>query len=286
MLNQCVTVWNRICFLKVSITPKIKTIGVHIMQKKTILILMLVTLLYTSSAFGLSYYVFDDYGGTWHDASQDLDNQAFCWASSAANILAWGNWGTTTYSTEMQIFNKIEDHWVDTAGYPDNALNWWLDGTDPGGGLIDVAGGGNYWPGYNFDDYFYLNYENKSTMMSDVDYYLHNGYGVGIAGYVNSFMGHAINVWGYEYDPTSLDYYTGLYITDSATLTELQYIPISYNNITESWTLHDGVWTTGSELIEVLAFGPRISAVPEPSTIVLLGSGLFGLVSLRKRFKK
>ena len=73
-----------------------------------LLVFMLAILSLTTPAWSASYFVYDQWGGTWHDANKTyVGDSLMCWAASASNVLDWGNWGTTSYNTESTIFQKI-----------------------------------------------------------------------------------------------------------------------------------------------------------------------------------
>jgi len=124
-----------------------------------------------------------------------------CWAAAASNILTWGNWGTSQYYDEDKIFTNFVDHWTNLGSLMDVGWNWWFDGTEPpnwpGWSSVDVPGGGNYWPGYNFTDYYHENWM-PAEAMSTLDSYLHAGYGTTLALYYEyhgQTYGHALTVW-------------------------------------------------------------------------------------------
>lgn len=58
---------------------------------------LLVVLLATiGTANAGSYYLWDDWGGTWADAEKSTDNtedDEMCWAASSSNVLEWTGWG-------------------------------------------------------------------------------------------------------------------------------------------------------------------------------------------------
>lgn len=251
--------------------------------------------------------------GQWQDANKtkDGDDDEFCWAAAAANLLAWGNWGTTTYNTAQTIFANFKAHWTDAMGQMNYGWQWWLNGLQPPargytGSTVNAAGGGNYWSSILAADYFYLN-GTTSVLLDTIKQAFAAGYGV-TGGIINSstLKQHAITIWGYEYDATNA--YTGMYLTDADDgITGLRYVPLI--KIGDYWTLSGDY--AGWQLREIQAFGRRggqlntvlggmgmgtgllygnsedttTAAVPEPATIGLFGLGLLGLGWLCHRRK-
>ncbi|MCP4107502.1 MAG: PEP-CTERM sorting domain-containing protein [Desulfobacteraceae bacterium] len=252
-------------------------------------ILLLVLALFISgsgSAFGISYFGYDEFGGTWHDADKDWDgDRLLCWAAVASNILDWGGWGVSDYNTESSIFDNYEDHWTDRPGLPIYAFWWWFYGEDissdfPWEPSVDVAGGGNYFSDCNFYDYYHEYWENDT--MSAIDDYLHAGYGVNMTIY--SFTGgHALTAWGFEYDENGD--YIGVYVTDSDDnrwgASGLQYYSVSWNDSYDRWDIGDGMYS-GWHIGGVMALGRN--TIPEPGTIILVSFGLLGLAWLRLKY--
>jgi hypothetical protein len=176
---------------------------------------------------GTRYTVFDDWGGTWVDSEKDTQagDDLMCWAASAANGLLWSEWGLIggMINTD-QIFQYFQDHWTDLGGFPTDAWDWWFDGTNPsqgqsGDSQVDVAGG-NFYPTY--DPNMYIHSRGQGTLanqyaMIDIDQYLHAGYAVNL-GLLGS-LGHAITVWGFNYDsglsPSDRNYYKGIWLSES-----------------------------------------------------------------------
>jgi hypothetical protein len=235
----------------------------------------------TSPVFGIAYL---PYGTSVPDANKDWSGDSYlCWGAAASNILTWGGWSTPTYSDEHLIFDNFEDHWTDQGGMMEYGWDWWLNGTLPpawgGYSQVDVSGGGNHWPTLNFSDYFHETWS-ASQAMSAIDNYLHAGYGVTLAIYDG---GHAITAWGYEYDDNDLDYYKGIYITDSDDkLSELRYYDLYKAG--DRWYLDDyGGDDWYIEGVQALERNP----IPEPTTICLMGFGIFGLLGtvIRQRRK-
>ena len=59
---------------------------------------MFIGILFASNASATSYYLWDDWGGTYSDAEKsptNTDDDLMCWAASAANLLAWTGWEAT-----------------------------------------------------------------------------------------------------------------------------------------------------------------------------------------------
>jgi hypothetical protein len=236
-----------------------------------------------------SYFLIDNHGGYWCDAEKDppdddegnpvddpidwpgeqpeppLDpneeDDLLCWVATATNILEWTGWGFVGGMDNTDDFMQhFEDHWYDTGGWMDYAWHWWFDGTDPGGGRIDVTGGGNYWPGYTYSDYYHVE-SDDSKILERIHEWLQAGYGCGLGIFPPNPPGaHAITVWGVEWDENDDDYYTGMWITDSDSHKNmvnppdvLSYIKLEYDHVNNRWYMDNyGDWWIG----EVQALEP------------------------------
>ena len=61
-------------------------------RKVSLFLLLLCVMLITLQdfAFGSTYFVYDDWAGTWHDANKNyIHDSNMCWAASASNVLAF-----------------------------------------------------------------------------------------------------------------------------------------------------------------------------------------------------
>lgn len=171
---------------------------------------------------GSSYMLYEHWGGTWWDAEKTISNtedDLMCWAAAASNVLVWTGWGEVSgMATADQVFAYFQNHWTDQGGMMSYGWEWWFTGVNPAQGSsgwsqVDVAGGGFY-PGETFDNYLFSQ-SDPSQAMTAIDSYLHAGYGVSLGIYNGSGGGHAITVWGYNYDPGNPTNYVGVWITDS-----------------------------------------------------------------------
>jgi hypothetical protein len=245
-----------------------------------------------------SYFIYDTYGGTWHDANKtaaNTDDDLMCWAAAASNVMAWGAWGTAAYNTTDLIFKHIQDHWTDNGGLMSWAWKWWFNGSPPPVSYYsypDVPGGGNFYPTLNFSDYF--GSASGGNIMNVIDTMLHQGQGVGLViSKSGATYSHAVTVWGYSYSDTGA--YTSLFLTDSDDgVLGLREYPLIWQN--DLWYLGGGYsgWTLGS--IQSLGFSPifndpidtgdkagEVSPVPIAPTWLLLGTGLGSLFLLGRR---
>jgi hypothetical protein len=88
--------------------------------------LLLVVLLLGSAgpAFGLSYFGYNDFGGSWYDAEKTLGNtedDLMCWAATGSNMLTYTGWGFpvgASFSNEDDIFAYFQNHWTDAGTGP------------------------------------------------------------------------------------------------------------------------------------------------------------------------
>ena len=242
-----------------------------------------------------SYFGYEEFGGTWHDAAQAVAEE-MAWAAAAANILEWSGWDTPSYETAQEIFENFEDHWTDDEGLMEYGWYWWFNGYEPtsaeSSSQVDVSGEGDYWSDYDFFNYFHEDWaefsdgqwSNGEHLMQSVDTYLHSGFGVTVAVYEDDDV-HDLSVWGYEYDDTGA--YTGIWVTDSTD---------SINDIILlSVELIDGLWYLDLENLYgyknwfiggVQALEQQQKPIPEPGTCILLSLGLIGCFTLRRKMHK
>ena len=240
----------------------------------------------------------------WRDAEKSLtnpDDDWLCWAAAASNILDWAGWNTPLFGSSQDTFAAFQNYWSNAGGLMEYGWHWWFDGTQPPdwpgwaqlnqGWSNTSSGGGGYWTDYNFFDYYAEDWaawdadtnqwSDGAGLMSAIDEYLNNDYGVTLAVYTDSGSGHALTAWGYEYDEFSD--YTGVYVTDSDDYqTALKLLPVTLDAEQGLWHLgadYNG-WFIGG--VEGLAMKPEIPLVPEPGTLLLLMFGLFGLFALKR----
>ncbi len=256
------------------------------MRRKLALLLLAIVLSAASRgpAEASTYRVYDQWGGTWHDANKSWENDTYmCWAAAASNILDWTRWDTAALNNETLVFQYFVDHWTDQGSLPFFGWNWWFDGTLPLSGTnwsewsqVDVPGG-NFWPGANFGDLHYL--ETSGNFLSDADSFLHSGYGVTL-GIYKTDGGHALTLWGLEYtDGLGGRQYNGIYVTDSDDRkTGEFYYAVSWIN--DRWYLQNYFGTNNIWYINEVE---ALARVPLPASLFLFASGLLVLAAWKRR---
>lgn len=183
-----------------------------------------------------------------NDASYDVNkvwqgDDMLCWAAAASNAIKyWQN----SYASEgfglsegipsgaysapynSDIFKVFFDNWTNDGGFAENAMQWWFSGDVPisaegSSELKPGADGGGYWNGvFDFEEVgevfvsfdFFEDYVREDDLKNTLDSLIAWNISMTAAIYTDSGGGHAISVWGYEYDE-NLDEITGLFISDS-----------------------------------------------------------------------
>lgn len=266
--------------------------------------------------------------------AEDGDND-LCWAASASNLVAWWQ---DKYQTPAGVPNDIDSIWAtyknaatdDTGGDTHAAVQWWLTGVyvptsdeeadrsmfkQDSTSVLPAFEGYYYeeygekmarWPNYELERWEYplrnflcMDYRNTFTSDNIVSLVLQGcGVGIGLAQDNNSKFGHAITLWGLEYDSStnaiSRMWLTdsddaqynfnqdGLFAVDVTTRDDKLYIDTPYSD-----------WYTEDENVYIsnlFAINPAVStewgiplAVPEPGTATLSLLGLTGLLARRRR---
>ncbi|MFZ5572305.1 MAG: IdeS/Mac family cysteine endopeptidase [Thermodesulfobacteriota bacterium] len=167
----------------------------------------------------MKYLLCENWGGRTYDAKKSLadsDDDLMCWAAAASNVLAWTGWGFPegqAYTDETSIFKHFQNHWLDTAGHPDEAWKWWFNGDEDKPDRVNVPGGGGFWKsaGFAFEQYFHAQYDRREALPA-IDEFLRRGYGL-VLELVGQGGGHMITCWGCARDDQG--HYTGIYVTDS-----------------------------------------------------------------------
>ena len=162
-----------------------------------------------------------------------IGDSDLCWASTAANMLAYTDWGNVNgFQTEDDIFayfrNNFDDEqshpyyaneWFITGDYIPSEENWanWAQPTNPD------AGGFYPYCDYNNSIAQYVDIDNSGSITTALDYLkLGSAVGLALGWYDASHVrdgGHAITMWGAIYD-TALSaadnaYFVSLLISDS-----------------------------------------------------------------------
>ncbi len=219
------------------------------------------------------------FGGTWWDANKTLsntDDDLMCWAAAASNMLEWTGWGSVAgLTSSQQIFQYLNAHWTDQGGMMEYAWDWWFSGANPSAGWSGwsqvEAAGGDFWPSNSISNYFH-DQETPSQAMTSIDQWTRAGYGVTIGLY--GVGGHAITVWGFNYDPSNPTNYYGIWVTDSdddkssdSPADRLRYYDVSLSG--GKWYLQNFYGSNSWYIGSVEALDRKPGGTTEPSQVDL-----------------
>lgn len=232
-------------------------------MKKLALVLLLVAV--SCNAHALSYFGFEDYGGVWYDADKSGGDSNMCWAASLSNVLAYTGWDAGMGADG--IFSDYRSHFGNVASYHAAGVEYWRSTYYPGSAIPQ-------------DRETFLT---SSDMMSNIDFWLHAGYGLNGAFILPSGMAHAMTIYGVEYGDGD---YSGLWVVDSNDgIDRLIYLPMSLEDtglFNPVWVVDSGSYA-GWWLNTVNALGQNIAPVPEPGTMLLVLTILPLYAARRKR---
>jgi hypothetical protein len=231
----------------------------------------------------------------WSDVYQGAGN--FCWLASASNMLSYAGWdGGASLTSAIDIFNYSTPYWANVDGNPYWDVQWWFDGVEGGPSAGGLSGGGNFYSQALFQSSFAFAEDAAGLHPADLYDYITTNVSLNrvfslLTGDSSSGV-HFVTGWGYETNASGV---AGVYYTDSFNVGGgLEYSTLTCTDFNTGRCNFDnfaGLFVTSSSRLTSNSGNidpnhppdPGTNPVPEPSTLILFGSGLLAVVSRRRK---
>ena len=190
------------------------------------------------------------------------DDDLLCWAAAASNILTYTGWAARAgFSSSDDLFEAYIDAFTNKGGSAYFGVGWFFNGVNTFAVLDSTAasatkGSGGFLKQYYAYDMLCSDYyiDDPVTGLSTMFRRLREGCGIALGLDVyydgDEAGGHADTCWGYiadtAYEPTDMDYYIGLFISDSDSDEQTDIDRRDAPNILQMTNILFGEYTDGS----------------------------------------